>query len=110
MTLVIKIALRVLAVWAAAYLVSGVSYVSWQALVIFALVLAALNTFVKPIIKIITLPINIITLGLFTLVINTGLVLLASKLVNGFAVTGFLSAFLFALVIAIAEGLLNLKD
>lgn len=110
MTLIIKIALRIFAVWLAAYIVPGVSYASWQALIVFTLVLAALNTFIKPILKLITLPINVITLGLFSLVINTGMVLLSAKLVNGFAVSGFVSAFLCALVVAVMESLLHLKD
>lgn len=109
-TLIIKIGLRIVAVWVATYIVPGVSYTNLKALVIFALVLAALNTFIKPILKIITLPINIITLGLFSLVINTGMVLLAAKLVDGFMVSGFVSAFLCALVVAVMEGLLHLKD
>lgn len=110
MSLIIKLALRILAVWVAAYLVSGIHYANWMALVIFAIVLAVLNTILKPILKIITLPINIVTLGLFGIIINTGLILLAAKLVNGFSVASFWAALLFGLVLAVVDFFLNIKD
>jgi len=110
MSLIIKLALRVLAVWVAAYIVPGISYAGWMALVIFAVVLAVLNTILKPVLKIITLPINLITLGLFGIIINAGMVLLAARLVEGFSVGGFWNALLFGLVLAIVDFFLNLKD
>ncbi|MHB0865494.1 MAG: phage holin family protein [Minisyncoccota bacterium] len=84
----------------AAYLVPGVSVTLFGALVA-AVVLGALNLFIRPILLILTLPITILTLGLFSLVINALLVLLVSYLVPGFFVAGFWTALLFALVLAI---------
>ena len=89
-----------IAVAIAAYLVPGVSVTPVSALIA-AVVLAALNLLIRPILFLLTLPITIVTLGLFSLVINALLVWLASALVPGFAVSGFGSAFLFALVLAI---------
>lgn len=109
-SLVIKLALRILAVWVAAYIVPGIHYSGWVALVIFAVVLAVLNTILKPILKIITLPINIITIGLFGIVINAAMVLLAARLVEGFNVDGFLPALLFGLVLAVVDFVLRIKD
>lgn len=90
----------------AAYLIPGVE-VTLQGALIAAVVLAALNLFIRPILFILTLPINILTLGLFSLVINAALVLIASLVVPGFLVVGFWAAFLFALVLAIVNWVFN---
>jgi putative membrane protein len=84
----------------ASYLVQGVSVTLVSALIA-AVVLGALNLFVRPILMVLTLPINILTLGLFSLVINAFLVLLASYVVPGFKVASFTTALLFALVLAV---------
>lgn len=89
-----------LAIGIAAYVVPGVTITPVSALIA-AVVLGALNLFIRPILMVLTLPINILTLGLFSLVINAALVLLASYLVPGFTVTGFVTALLFALVLAV---------
>ena len=85
----------------AAYLLPGVHVASfWTALVV-ALVLGILNILVKPLIILLTLPITIVTLGLFLLVINALLVLLAGNIVPGFQVDGFWWAFLFSVLISV---------
>ncbi|MHB8660590.1 MAG: phage holin family protein [Minisyncoccota bacterium] len=89
-----------LAIIIAAYIVPGVS-VTVIAALIAAIVLGALNFFVRPILLLLTLPINILTLGLFSLVINALLVMFASYVVHGFVVDGFWSALLFAFVLAV---------
>lgn len=89
-----------LSILIAAYIVPNVS-VTLLAAVIAAVVLGALNFFIRPILLVLTLPINILTLGLFSLVINAFLVMLASLLVPGFFVDGFWTALLFALVLAV---------
>lgn len=91
-----------LAIGIASYIVPGVSVTLVGALIA-AIVLGALNLFIRPILLLLTLPINIITLGLFSLVINACLVLLASYVVPGFYVSGFWTALLFALVLAIVN-------
>lgn len=96
-----------LAILVAAYIVPGVMLTPIGALIA-AVVLGALNLFIRPIILILTLPITILTLGLFSLVINALLVLLASYLVPGFLVFGFWPAFWFALVLSIVNWVFNL--
>lgn len=92
--------LSAVAVGVAAYLVPGVT-VTIGGTIVAAIVLAALNLVIRPILMAIALPITILTLGLFSLVINALLVLLASAIVPGFAVAGFWPAFFFAIVLAI---------
>lgn len=95
-----------LAIIIAAYLVPGVT-VTLTGAIIAAVVLGALNLFIRPILLVLTLPINILTLGLFSLVINALLVMLASALVPGFVVTGFWIALLFALVLSVINWVFN---
>jgi len=95
------------AIGIAAYIVQGVGVTLVGALVA-AVVLGALNLFIRPIIVVLTLPINILTLGLFSLVINALLVMLASAVVPGFAVGGFWIAVLFALVLSIVNWVFSL--
>src|SRR6476659_9286287 len=78
----------------------------WTALV-FALVLAILNTFVKPLIILLTLPVTILTLGLFLFVISTLVVLLASRFVDGISVSSFWWALLFSLILSVVTSILN---
>jgi putative membrane protein len=72
-----------------------------------ALVLALLNTFLKPLLVALTIPLTIITLGLFLLVINILIVFLAARIVPGFAVHGWMAALLFSLVVAVISFLLE---
>lgn len=73
-----------------------------------ALVLAFLNAIVKPILTILTIPITIVTLGLFLLVINAVIIILAEKLVSGFRVESFLWALIFSLILSLFTGILNM--
>ena len=88
------------AILIAAYIVPNVTVTLTGALIA-AVVLGALNLIIRTILIILTLPTTIITLGLFSLVINALLVLLASVLVPGFVVDGFVTALLFAIVLAV---------
>ncbi len=94
------------AIGIAAYLVPGVEVTLWGA-VIAAVVLGALNLFIKPILVILTLPINILTLGLFSIIINALLVMTAGLIVPGFMVAGFWWALLFALALTIIHWVFN---
>ena len=78
----------------------------WTALV-FVLVLAVLNAIVKPILILFTLPVTILTLGLFLLVINVLMVLLAGKFVSGIHIDGFFWAFIFGILLSFLSSLLN---
>lgn len=96
-----------LAVFISAQLLPGVSVDSFFVAFVTALVLGIINLFLKPILLILTLPINIFTLGIFTLVINAFLVILTSKIVGGFNVDGFWWALLFSLVMSIVHSALH---
>ncbi len=101
-----------LAIIIAAYLIPGVHVTIVSALVL-AVVLGIINIFFKPIILLITLPINILTLGLFSLVINALLIMLAALVVPNFTVDGFWPAFFFAIVLALVSavfGMMGKKD
>jgi putative membrane protein len=70
-----------------------------------ALVLGLLNLFVKPLIVLLTLPVTILTLGLFLLVINALIILICSEIVGGFSVDSFLTALLFSIILSLAQSL-----
>ncbi len=107
MKLIFHWLIATLAILIAAYIVPGVTITLVGALIA-AVVLGALNLLVRPILLILTLPITIVTLGLFSLVINALLVMLAAVLVPGFSVAGFWTAFLFALVLAVVNWVFHL--
>lgn len=75
--------------------------------IIFALVLAILNFIVKPLLVILTLPLSIITFGLFLLVVNVIIIMLADKFVQGIKIDGFLWAFIFSLLLSVITAFLN---
>lgn len=78
-----------------------------QVLILAALVLGILNAFFRPFLLLLTLPINLLSLGLFTLVINAFLLYVVSGLVSGFEITSFWKAFWAALLISIVSALIN---
>lgn len=88
------------------YVLSGVHIDNFITALMVAIVLAVLNAIVKPILIILTLPITILTLGLFLFVINALIILLAAHFVNGFRVDGFWWALLFSLLMSILTSLL----
>jgi putative membrane protein len=98
MNILIRFVLNALAVMAAAYIVPGISVENFWVALIAALVIGLVNALIRPVLLILTLPINIVTLGLFTLVINALMFWLAATLVSGFTVTGFGAAFWGSLV------------
>ena len=77
------------------------------AALIVALVMSFLNTFLKPILKLLSLPITIITLGLFSLVINVVIVYLCDYLVDGFKVSGFIQPLIFGFILSIVNSLVG---
>lgn len=107
MNILLSWLLNAVAVIIVAYLLPWVSVDSfWTALVV-ALVLGIINVFLKPILILLTLPINILTLGLFTFVINALLILLTDSLIDGFDVGGFWSALFFSIILAVVNGFLG---
>jgi len=95
-----------LAILVTGYLLPGIHIQSFLTALVVAVVFGIANAVLKPILIIFTLPITIVTLGLFTLVINAALVLLTSSLVSGFRVDGFWWALAFSLVLTIVNSFL----
>lgn len=92
----------------AAWMIEGITIQNGWALLFAALVVGFLNAFLRPILLLLTLPINILTLGLFTFVINALMILFTTAIVGGFSVNGFGSALLAAIVMSIVSFFLNL--
>ena len=90
-----------LALWVTAYILPGVNVDSYQALAIAAVVLGLVNALIRPVLTILTLPITILTLGLFYLVVNGLSFMLSARLVPGFQVDGFWWSVLGALLVSI---------
>src|SRR3989344_256552 len=101
MNFLIKWLISTLAIIIATYLIPGVHIDSLFAALVAALVLGLVNAILKPLLIILTLPITLLTLGLFALVINALLILLTSWVVPGFAVDSFWWALLFGLALSI---------
>lgn len=93
-----------------AYVLPGVSVNGFMTALVLAVVLGAINAILKPFLLFITLPINIITLGLFTFVINAFLIKLAGAIVPGFAVDSFWWAMLFAITLSIVSWVIGRFD
>lgn len=105
MNLLIKLALSSLGVLIGAYILPGVHVDTiWSAIVV-ALILGILNWTVKPLLILLTIPLTLVTMGLFLLVINSIIVLLADYLISGFSVDGFWWALLFSLVLTVLNWL-----
>lgn len=102
-TLVLAVAL-----WVTANVVSGVTVASWTALALAAVVLGAVNAVVRPILVILTLPITVLTLGLFYLVVNGLAFGLAAALVPGFQIGSWTSAILGALLTSVLSWFLGI--
>ena len=111
MKLVLRILINALALGAAAYLVPGIRAGSVTSVVLIALVFGLLNALVRPLLKLLSCPLIVLTLGLFTLVLNAVMLLLTAKLGQAFgidfAVDGFKAAFLGALVVSVVSVVLS---
>ena len=104
----IKWVLFALALILVAKMTPGVEISGFLAALIAAVVIGFINIFIKPVITILTLPINILTLGLFTLIINAVLFALAAVLVPGFSVGGFIPALVGSILFSILSMLINM--
>ncbi len=107
MKLIAKILLAALTLLLVAKVVPGIEVENIYVAIIAALILGILNVIVKPILVILTLPITILTLGLFMFVINAGLFLFAASIVDGFSVAGFIPALLGSVIVTVASVLIN---
>lgn len=107
MIILIRWLILTVAVMVASYLFEGVQISSFYAALFTAAVLGFLNTFFRPILLILTLPINVLSLGFFTFIINALLIKMASGVVPGFSVMGFWTAVFAAFIISIVSTLLE---
>lgn len=102
----LKILLTALAVIILANILPGVTVNDYVTAIIVAIVISLLNMIVRPLLIFFTLPATIVTFGLFIFVINAIIILLADKLVDGFAVSGFFTALLFSILLSIFRSFL----
>ena len=101
MNFIIRLLITAISAFLLSKILSGVHFDSFGSTIIFAIVLGILNIFVKPILSILSLPITIITLGLFSFVINALMILLTDYFMSSMAVDGFLWALLFSILLSI---------
>lgn len=107
MYMLVQLLLNALAFYITAYLVPGFRISGWVTLFVIAIVWGVLSVLLKPLLIILTLPINILTLGLFTFVINAVVLLATSSLVPGFTIDGFGTAFVASIVLSIVNWFLS---
>jgi putative membrane protein len=106
MNYILKILLSAIAVFVLSNLVPGITIESYTTAIIVAIVLGLLNTLIRPILIFFTIPLTIVTLGLFLLVINASMVLLADYFINGFSASGLFSALLFSILLSLTQSVL----
>lgn len=106
MNLFFRILINALVAFGLAYLLDGVYIKNFTTALWLAVVLGLLNAIVKPILVILTLPITVVTLGLFMLVINAGIILIGDDLIEGFRVDSFGTAVLFSLLLSFISSIL----
>ena len=108
MSFLINWLLSGLAIVITAYLLPGVHLSGIKAALLTAIVLGLINAVIKPVLKLLTLPLTIMTLGLFSLVLNALLIMLTARLVPGFQVQGFLWAVAFSIVLTVTNWVLSI--
>ncbi|HZP93565.1 MAG TPA: phage holin family protein [Burkholderiales bacterium] len=96
-----------LSLWVADEIFSGIAFESKSSLFVSALLLGMVNTFVKPILLVLTLPITVVTLGLFLLILNASMLMLVARMVPGFHLEGFWSGALVALFVSVFSYAVN---
>lgn len=107
MQILVNLLLNGIAVYITANLLTGVKLDNFGSALVVAVVLSLVNIFIKPLLILLTLPVNILTLGLFTFVINALVILLVDSLVSGFSVDGFWWALGFSLILSLVGSILN---
>jgi putative membrane protein len=110
MRFLIKILLSSFSVIVASWLLRGVEIEDYLTSLLVAFVLAILNMILKPILVFLTIPITILTFGLFLLIINAVIALVASDIVPGFHIAGFWWAVAFSIIVSILNYLINIEN
>ena len=107
MNLIIKLLISTIVVFVLSYFLPGVHVTSLTGALMVAVVLGLLNTFLKPILVLLTIPVTFFTLGLFLLVINAIIILICDYFIAEFYVDGFINALLFSVLLSIIQTILN---
>ena len=107
MNLLIKLLISTIVVFVLSYFLPGVHVIDLTGALLVAVVLGLLNTFLKPILVLLTIPVTFFTLGLFLLVINAIIILICDYFIDEFEVVGFLNALLFSILLSIIQSILN---
>jgi putative membrane protein len=111
MNIILHLLVSVVAILVAEYILPGITVAGFVPALVLAIVLGAINLFIRPILVVLTLPLSFVTLGLFSLVLNTLLIMLAGAIVPGVDIANFWWALLFGIVLAVISGLFkNLKN
>jgi putative membrane protein len=107
MNLIIRLLITAIVAYVLTKILPGVHFDGFSSAIIFAIVLGILNIFVKPILSLFGLPLTIITLGLFALVINAIIILIADYFIDSMKVDGFLWAFIFSILLSLITSVAN---
>ena len=110
MSWIVRLLLSAVSVIIASYILRGVHVDGYFTAIIIAIVIALLNFFLRPLLVILTIPVTILTFGLFLLVINAIIVLIADEFISGFVVDGLGWALLFSLIVSFVNYLLGVKQ
>jgi len=105
--LIVRILISAFSVYVSSQILPGVNVDSFQTALIVAVVLGVINMFIKPVLLLLTLPLTLVTFGLFAFVLNALLILATSNFVPGFTIDGFLWALIFSLVVSLISSFLN---
>lgn len=104
---IVRLLINGMALMATATLVSGIHASGFWGAIIAALVLGIVNAIIRPVLLFFTLPLNVMTLGLFTFVINALMLMLTGAMVSGFVVDGFFAALIGSIVLSIVSAILS---
>ena len=107
MNLIIRLLVTAVVAFFLTDILSGVHFDGFSTAIVFAIVLGILNLIVSPVLKILGLPLTIITLGLFSLVINALVILIADYFIDGMTIDGFWWAFIFSIALSLITSLVN---
>ena len=107
MNLIIRLLVTAVVAFFLTKILSGVHFDGFSTAIVFAIVLGILNLVVSPVLKILGLPLTILTLGLFSLVINALVILIADYFIDGMTIDGFWWAFIFSIALSLITSLVN---
>ncbi|WP_294317041.1 phage holin family protein [uncultured Chryseobacterium sp.] len=107
MNLIIRLLVTAIVAYLLTWILPGVQFSGFGGAIIFSIVLGLLNLFVKPVLNLLGLPLTIVTLGLFTLVINAIIILIADYFIDSMEVNGFLWSLIFSILLSVVTSLAN---